>query len=218
MKVGTDGVILGAFATHENARQVLDIGSGTGLISLMLAQRHPHAEITGIESDQNAYRQSRQNMTNSPWAERLTAIDSDISNYFPSTSFDLLVSNPPFFEANEQIASESRSLARQNSSLTPVRIFEFSQKYLSEQGRLFLIYPYDKFDHTIEAGKNHYLHLHSVVYIRPNILKACKRVVMEFRHEKAYAVKSSILPVEVVRRHDYSWQYKKITRDYYLFF
>ena len=104
MKVGTDGVLLGAWATADNPLSILDIGAGSGLISIMLAQRFGNAMITGIEIDSQAADEARENVLKSPWSDRITIGCCDFCRWDTNTKFDLIVSNPPFFYKRYQIA------------------------------------------------------------------------------------------------------------------
>ena len=119
MKVGTDGVLLGAWASVQNAHKILDVGTGTGLVALMLAQRSlPDADIIALEIDGAAAGQARENVTRSPWKERVEVVQTDFRDYQSSDKFDVIVSNPPYFVDSLECPDQQRNAARHNGSLT----------------------------------------------------------------------------------------------------
>ena len=120
MKVGTDGVLLGAWASVQNAHKILDVGTGTGLVALMLAQRSlPDADIIALEIDEAAAGQARENVTRSPWKERVEVVQTDFRDYQSSDKFDVIVSNPPYFVDSLECPDQQRNAARHNGSSLP---------------------------------------------------------------------------------------------------
>ena len=117
MKVGTDGVLLGAWADVRHSRSILDVGTGTGLIALMLAQRCPQAQIVGIDIDEAAVGQALENMSASPWAERLSAQCQDVRSLCQEGCYDTIVSNPPYFVDSLKCPDEQRTTARHTDTL-----------------------------------------------------------------------------------------------------
>lgn len=148
MKVGTDGVLLGAWCAsgdHTSPRRILDVGCGTGLIALMVAQRFPEAEITGIDISREAVEEATLNFRDSPWADRLNAVEADFNIYDPSEGrFDLIVSNPPFFDNGALAPDRNRSLARHDESLPLKTLIARAAELLSVAGVLSLILPADR--------------------------------------------------------------------------
>ena len=134
MKVGTDGVLLGAWADSENATNILDIGTGTGLIALMLAQRNLKANITAIEIDEQASLQASENFNNSPWEIRLSIKNLKLQDFVVEEKFDLIVSNPPFFNNTFQANSSERNIARQTETLSFNELLKNTASLLSENG------------------------------------------------------------------------------------
>ena len=126
MKVGTDGVLLGAWTRTGQGCSILDIGTGTGLIALILAQRIPDARITAVELDREAALQAAENVRNSPWAARIEVVEADIRQYATRVShpFDIIVSNPPFFNSSLHSPSEARTQARHTDSLSYAELFQ----------------------------------------------------------------------------------------------
>lgn len=141
MKVGTDGILLGAWAPVEQAHRVLDIGTGSGLIALMLAQRSTNdCRIDGVELDKDAADQARDNVAASPWATRVSIIESAIQDY-QAPPYDLIVSNPPYFVAGQVFSDPARALARHTGALDPHALLAASRRLLSQDGRLALVLP-----------------------------------------------------------------------------
>ena len=152
MKVGTDGVLLGAWCPVEGMKRVLDVGTGCGVIALMVAQRNSEALITGIDIDHDAIEEASLNMERSPWKERLTALERDFNDMEPSEGYDLIVSNPPFFTNGVLPTGDSRTVARHTQSLTYRQLIEGAVKLLTARGMLALISPTDAEGDIIEAA------------------------------------------------------------------
>ncbi|MEX0423768.1 methyltransferase [Providencia rettgeri] len=145
MKVGTDGVLLGAWAPVGGVQSVLDIGSGSGLIALMLAQRNAMLCVDAVELDSDAAVQAQENFIESPWADRLHVINQDIVSYsqLSSVQYDLIVSNPPYFEPAVACRDEKRDQARYTSTLTHDVLLESAKYCLKSHGLFCLVLPYD---------------------------------------------------------------------------
>jgi tRNA1Val (adenine37-N6)-methyltransferase len=142
MKVGTDGVLLGAWA--QGGQRILDIGTGTGLIALMMAQRYPEAEVTGIDIDQEAVQQAQKNIVQSPFKDRVEAVHSSLQDYTSlASSFDSIVSNPPFFVDSLPAPDRQRTIARHTNTLTYRDLMQSAYQLLSDEGELSLIIPFD---------------------------------------------------------------------------
>ncbi|MGL5464298.1 MAG: tRNA1(Val) (adenine(37)-N6)-methyltransferase, partial [Aeromonas veronii] len=141
MKVGTDGILLGAWAPVEQARRVLDIGTGSGLIALMLAQRsRSDCRLDAVELDINAASQARENAAASPWADRVTIIESAIQDY-QAAPYDLVVSNPPYFVAGQSFSDPARALARHTGALDSHALLAACDRLLSPNGQVALVLP-----------------------------------------------------------------------------
>lgn len=142
MKVGTDGVLLGAWA--QGGQRILDIGTGTGLIALMMAQRYPEAEVTGIDIDQEAVQQAQENIVRSPFKDRVEAVHSSLQDYTSlASSFNSIVSNPPFFVDSLPAPDRQRTIARHTNTLTYRDLMQSAYQLLSDEGELSLIIPFD---------------------------------------------------------------------------
>jgi tRNA1Val (adenine37-N6)-methyltransferase len=218
MKVGTDGVLLGAWTSCENAKTILDIGTGTGLIALMLAQKS-EAQITAIEIDAQAANEAKQNVENSPWGNRISVFNESIqefTNKYPS-KYDLIVSNPPFFSKSKKAENEARTLARHNDNLSLIDLMSCADLLLNEIGAFIVIIPAD--DVVIVTEEAHKKHLLCVqkLWIKPTPEIDTKRALLAFSRVEGEC-KESTMVLEMNGRHNYSDEYKKLTQDYYLNF
>ena len=152
MKVGTDGVLLGAWCPVVGARRVLDVGTGCGVIALMVAQRNSDALITGIDIDEGAVDEAAINFANSPWAKRLTATLADFNGWTAGDRYDLIISNPPYFTNGVLPSGDARIQARHTHSLTYRQLIEGASSLLTEDGSLAFISPVDAEGEIIEAA------------------------------------------------------------------
>lgn len=152
MKVGTDGVLLGAWCPAEGARRVLDVGTGCGVIALMVAQRNAVAMIDAIDIDHDAIEEATINFANSPWSARLTAIEGDYNQLARTEKYDVIVSNPPYFTHGVLPAGKSRTTARHTASLSYRQLIEGAVNRLTADGTLTLISPTEAESDIIEAS------------------------------------------------------------------
>ncbi len=216
MKVGTDGVILGAYIKPFNAKNIIDIGTGTGLIALMLAQKFAESKITGIDINPEATELAKTNFQNSIWTKRLSAITTDLKQFKPTNKFDLIVSNPPFYSTNVLSPNKLRAVARHNQHLKPEDLLKFCINNLSENGKCFFIYPSNIKDEFIETAKNYGLVSRSVLEIKPNFDKEVIRNIIYAGFNDSLEIKSQTICIEKYKRHDFSTEYINMTKDYYL--
>ncbi len=211
MKVGTDGVLLGAWVQLEGVKSVLDVGTGTGLISLMMAQRSEVA-VTAIELDTNACIDAKTNFEVSPWGNRIKLIKVDLIK-FNHDAFDLVVSNPPFFVNAFKAQDENRIRARHDESLSFHQLLDFVIK--SKSKRLAVIYPFDRLPDIEQALEKRNWHIARICYVFPTPDKACSRVLLEITAEKKVKTEEHLI-IEEFGRHQYSSAYIRLTKDFYL--
>ena len=216
-KVGTDGVLLGACADISGVRNILDIGSGTGLISMMLAQRCD-AQITAIEPDYESFKQTCENINRCDWHNRITVEHSDLQNFNSKhEKFDLIVTNPPYFSDSLKSPDSRRSAARHNDSLTTVEILEGVLKLLNDDGRLQLIMPYVEGNVFIAEANKYGLYCNNILKIKPLPNAEIRRLILTFsRFQKKLIEK--FLTIERGSRHEFTEEYINLTKDFYLKF
>ncbi len=216
-KVGTDGVLLGAYADVAGAVNVLDIGTGSGLIALMIAQRCD-AAIAAIEPDEASFNQAVDNINNSPWKERIKAINSDLQGYEPhNLKFDLVVSNPPYFTGSLKNPDPRKSAARHNDSLTPSEMLEAVERLLNEKGKLQVIMPYAEGNILIAEAQGYGLFCNRILKIKPLPTSEVRRLILTFSRQRM-KVTEKFLTIEHGKRHEFTEEYMNLTRDFYLKF
>ena len=215
--VGTDGVLLGACTDISNVSSVLEIGSGTGLISLMLAQRSS-ADITTIEPDYESFIQTCENVGQSAWQTRIKVINTDLQSFDPgSQKFDLIVTNPPYFSDSLKSPDPRKSAARHNNSLTSVEILESVSKFLKEKGHLQLILPYVEGNIFIAQAFKYGLFCNSILKIKPLPTAEIRRLILKFSRIQEKPVES-FLTIEHGKRLEFTQDYINLTKVFYLKF
>ena len=215
MKVGTDGVLLGAWADCEGAKRILDIGTGTGVIALMMAQRNVEAKIHAVEIDETASKRARSNFDLSPWAERLEVECYAVQEFAPSEKFDLIISNPPYFVDSLLPPDAKRSTARHTHDLSFEELDKAVCRLLAEDGRFALILPTTEFDKYLAITQ---LCLCRRCDVHPTVGSPTKRVMAEFAKQKVDTVVLENITIEQERRGDYTEEYRTLTKDFYLKF
>jgi tRNA1Val (adenine37-N6)-methyltransferase len=217
LKVGTDGVLLGAWCDPAGAGSILDVGTGTGLIALMLAQRSD-AQITAIEIDQEACKDALQNFRNSPWSGRLSLYAGDFNVFRETHPFqlDLIVSNPPFFKKSLKPADRASSVARHDVSLSFLEIIRGSKRLLKDSGRLAVILPYEALDDFRETARMEGFYLSRKTNVIPKTGKPPKRVLLEFSAAPAYPEISDL--IILCDQDNYSESFIELTKEFYLNF
>jgi tRNA1Val (adenine37-N6)-methyltransferase len=217
MKVGTDGVLLGSWANLPEKGRVLDVGVGTGLLSLMIAQRNSELCIDGVEIERNAYVQARENVDSSKWADRIHFYNASFKDFaaFTTEYYDLIVCNPPFYRTKNPGQNTQRAIARHADSLDLYDIFSFSIKILSENGIICLILPAEQLDVSLEIAQSENLHLQRLTYLKPTPQKDPHRVLLQYGKMKIELEKTTII-IEEFGRHKYSDEFIQLLRPFYL--
>ncbi|WP_435415534.1 tRNA1(Val) (adenine(37)-N6)-methyltransferase [Polaribacter aestuariivivens] len=220
MKIGTDGVILGAWCTVDNYPDtVLDIGSGTGVISLMIAQRSDVMTIDAVEVDENAYEQTVENFENSDWGDRLYCYNATFQEFAKEIckeeeSYDLIVTNPPFYNDDFETENEARNKARFTSSLSFNELIIGVAKILSKNGIFATIIPFKEEEVFMNLAKENNLFLNRVCRVQGNETSEIKRSLLEFSFQKK-EIKVTNLVIET-ERHQYTKEYVDLVKDFYL--
>jgi len=229
MKVGTDGVLLGAWAPTsklkiKNAKlRILDIGTGSGLIAMMLAQRCPEAQIDAIDIDPEAVDQARENFQNSPWPDRLHASHCALQDLSDS-AFNLIVSNPPYFVDSLKAPDAARCAARHNDTLPFATLIEESARRLNPDGTLAVIVPCDAEQELQTLAAAHGLQCTHRCYVQPKPGRPAKRVLLAWQQSLFFEQSGLYSMSEAVCEHltledDHggrSDEYKQLTKDFYL--
>jgi tRNA1Val (adenine37-N6)-methyltransferase len=218
MKVGTDGVLLGAWADVSGAERILDIGTGTGLIALMLAQRS-NAEIDAIEINKEAAFEAKQNAGNSPWQARIHIFNESFQEFVSRSDqkYDLIVCNPPYFNRSKKAPDSLRSLARHDDSLPGHELIHGAGKLLSDKGIFSVILPFTGSEKFIKLASEFQLYPAKVLKIRPVSNKEINRLIIELVKTQSQTETSEIT-IETDKRHRYSEEFVLLTRDFYLNF
>jgi len=217
MKIGTDGVLLGAWATLQHEpKSLLDIGSGTGVIALQLAQRSMAPTIDAVEIDTEAYEQCVENFESSPWADRLFCYHASIQEYASEIEeeYDLIISNPPFYSEDYKSEDLARDTARFNDALPFEHLIVCAAHLLSEIGILAVILPKKEEDAFISLAEKHALFPQRICRVRGNINSEEKRSLIEFSFQENN-VQIETLTIEI-SRHQYTPEYIALVRDFYL--
>ena len=217
MKVGTDAILLGSWTTvekHQNS--ILDIGAGTGILALMMAQRSEVPLIDALEIDDSAYEQCVTNFENSPWNDRLFCYHASLQEFIDEIddTYDLIISNPPFYSDDYKSKNEQRDVARFQDALPFEHLIESASKLLSEAGILSVIIPFKEEETFILLARNFNLFPKRVLRIKGNLSSEIKRSLLEFSFTES-KVKINELIIEA-ERHQYTQDYINLTKDFYL--
>jgi tRNA1Val (adenine37-N6)-methyltransferase len=218
MKVGTDGVLLGAWTSVPGPQsRVLDVGCGTGLIALMLAQRTKLVVVDALEIDPSSARQALENFQNSPWKERIQCIQSSFQDYSSQckSRYDLIICNPPFFSGSSKTPSKELNLARHDDSLSLEDIFRGSVSLMKKTSIISLILPIEKEAQAMDLITEHKLYCCRLTRVIPAPGKPTKRVLLECSYFPGRAIEDE-LTIETETRHRYSDKFKNLVNEFYL--
>lgn len=215
MKVGTDAVLLGAWADVGQANTILDIGTGSGVIALMMAQRtSSHTKIDAIELLKQDAGQALENSLNSPWAGKISVVNARLQDFFPQTKYDLILCNPPFFSNSLLPPSEKRTTVRHDTALTQDQLIESVVNLLSPAGKFSVIFPPTESENFISkaSASNLYLHRLTRFFSRPE--KPQVRSLLEFGLAAGAVREDCLLLYE--SEDQWTEEYRALTHDFYL--
>lgn len=217
MKIGTDGVLLGAWTSvDKNPFSVLDIGAGTGVLSLMIAQRSHAETIEAIEIDDDAFEQCLENFENSPWNDRLFCFHASLLEYIEAVNdeFDLIICNPPFYSEDYKTDNKSRDLARFNDAMPFEHLIYAVVNLLSDSGIFSVVIPYKEEANLIDLASKVGLFPNRMLRVKGHTDSEIKRSLLEFSFEET-EMQTSELVIETAR-HQYTEDYINLTKDFYL--
>ncbi len=214
MKVGTDGVILGAITPVEQAASILDIGTGTGLLALMLAQRCPTARIDALEIDTEAAQQAQENVAQSPW-KHIQVTPTALQDYATDQTYQLIVSNPPYFVDSLKTPHTNRNLARHTDSLSFLDLLQGVARLLHNEGVFWVILPHSEMNRFQQIAAEQGLFAYHRIHIYPRADKPAKRIVMGFCKQQKATTDEDLI-IENEQRHDYTPAFAQLTAPFYL--
>jgi tRNA1Val (adenine37-N6)-methyltransferase len=220
MKIGTDGVLLGAWCSVANYPDtILDIGAGTGVVALMIAQRSDAMTIDAVEVDGDAYEQTVENFEKSDWGDRLYCYNATFQEFADEIAeeeetYDLILSNPPFYTDDFETNDDARNKARFTSSLSFENLLQGVSKILSENGNFSVIIPFKEEENFISLAKDNNLFLNRVCHVQGNPSSEIKRSLLQFSFDTS-EIKKEHLIIEIAR-HQYTEEYINLTKDFYL--
>jgi tRNA1Val (adenine37-N6)-methyltransferase len=218
MKIGTDGILLGAWTPLENNPiSILDIGTGTGIIALMLSQRSNAQQIDALEIDEDAYEQAVDNFENSPWRDRLFCFHAGLDEFVeePEDEYDLIVSNPPFYTEDYKTESEQRDLARFADAMPFEDLIEAAALLLSENGVFTVVIPFKEEESFIGIANEYELYPIKITRVKGTPTSEIKRSLLAFSRNKNSLILTDELIIETAR-HVYTLEYIELTKKFYL--
>ena len=218
MKIGTDGVLLGAWVPIDTRpNSILDIGTGTGIIALMLAQRCDAQQIDALEIDENAYEQAVDNFESSPWSDRLFCFHAGLDEFVeePEDEYDLIVSNPPFYTEDYFSNNEQRDLARFADAMPFEDLIEAADLLLSENGIFSVIIPFKEEASFIALAEKYELYPIKITRVKGTPTTEIKRSLLAFKRFELPVLLANELIIETAR-HQYTPEYMELTKDFYL--
>mgnify|MGYP003288752471 CR=1 FL=1 len=214
MKVGTDGVLLGAWVRVEHCSHILDVGTGTGLIALMAAQRS-NADIVAIDLDVEAVVQATENVAMSPWSNRVRVLGADVRNFkWDGNSFDAILCNPPFFEKSLKCPEAARTMARHTDTLSFDELARSVARLLSPKGEFSVVIPYDRVSDMVVSAACYGLFVTRQTIVVPVEGGKPKRALMAFTREGSAYIPETLYIQDAQR--NYTAEYIRMVEDFYL--
>ncbi len=215
MKVGTDSILLGSWIAIGEANSILDIGTGTGLLALMMAQRSTATTIDAVEIDAAAHEDAVTNFENSPWADRLFCYHTSIQEFTAEVDekYDLIISNPPYFNPSDIQSATQRNVARQTHLLNHVILLKLTKDLLSENGSCAFVIPYEMESFFVNLAKNMGLFVYRILHTKDTKTADCKRSLLQFKLEKVNPKIEELILKE--KDKSYSDSFIKLTREFY---
>lgn len=220
MKIGTDAVLLGATAARYRSSNVLDIGTGCGIIALMIAQNSADA-IYALDIDEQACKQAQLNFRESPWSRKFIVVNESLQKFgsnSPSGFFDLIVCNPPYFANSTPSPNKLRNQARHNTTLPYSDIFQYASKLIADPGTLLMIFPASHQQIMDECAIQHGFFSRKIIFIHPAPGYPPKRVIVAYSKYKTNSFPSEKLTIRTNRCNEFTSDYEQLTSAYHPFF
>ncbi len=217
MKIGTDAVLLGAWVSLEmHPEKILDIGAGTGVIALQLAQRCYATQIDALEIDSNAFEQCVHNFENAPWSDRLFCYHASLQQFVEEIDeqYDVIVSNPPFYETDFFSKDQQRNTARFTSALSFEMLLQATSKLLSKKGEASFIIPKESEEKFIAIAAQYNLFPRRITHVKGSPKRSVKRSLLSFSFQKQEVLLNALI-IEI-SRHQYTTDYIDLVKDFYL--
>lgn len=224
MKVTTDASLLGAWVAERVRSQepgvgrILDIGTGTGLLALICAQKNPKAIIDAIEIDQDAAEQAAENIDASPWEDRIKIINADARNFSFRHQYDIIISNPPFYENELKADDKKKNIAHHNEGLLLHELLEIIKKNLQPGGTFYLLLPYKRNEELQKLIKQHELAIKHIVFIRQSVNHDYFRIILQGKLKTEEVPETTIDEISICDENQlYTENFKGLLKDYYLY-
>ncbi|HJS54591.1 MAG TPA: methyltransferase [Chitinophagaceae bacterium] len=223
MKVTTDACLFGAWLTDEVGNQesavnsVLDIGTGTGLLGLMFAQKNPEAKIDAIEIDKGAAEQARINVDSSPWKEQINIVQADTKLFPFEKRFDLIMSNPPFYEKEIRSATDNKNIAHHGKELKLEELFRIIKNNLAADGNFFLLLPYKRNEEIRKLLKDHELQISKLLFVRQSVKHGYFRIMLKGKLSEEKDEETEFDEMSIWNENQqYTKEFTQLLNDYYL--
>lgn len=224
MKVTTDGCLFGAWVAKQigeqpiTAVQLLDIGTGTGILSLMMAQKNPDCSIDTVEIDNNAYEQANENIIASPWKENIKVFHADIKSFEPGKKYDTIFSNPPFYENELKAEDEKRNIAHHDGGLSFNELFAIIKQRLTPEGHFYLLLPYKRNEEIRNLFREHQLELSQLIFVKQSVNHGYFRIMLCGRPPSEKKGETVIEEMAIKDNNDnYTPGFVSLLKDYYLY-
>lgn len=216
MRVCTDACLFGAIISAEmEANRVLDIGAGTGLLSLMYAQKHEKSVIDAVELEPNAFSQANENIALSPLGKNIQICHTAIQEFQPKETYDLIFSNPPFFENDLKSNQKVRNLAMHSDTLTLKELFSYANNHLSEKGQFAVLIPFHRLEYTLQIANENNFYLSKIWNVKQTENHSFFRAILIFQKQNIDTISAELYIKNA--QNQYGIDFAHYLKDYYLF-
>jgi tRNA1Val (adenine37-N6)-methyltransferase len=224
MKVTTDACLFGAWLAKEvkseklKVKTVLDIGTGTGLLSLMFVQENDVTNIDAIEIDEAAAAQAKENVASSKWKDLINIINTDARSFSFERKYDVIISNPPFYEKEIKSANENKNIAHHSENLTLEELLILIKEYLNPDGNFFLLLPYKRNEEIKKLFKDHQLHISKIVFVKQSVKHDYFRIMLKGKSNQKKNEETEFDEISIWNeKQEYTTEFTELLKDYYLY-